>query len=184
MITTDRLILRDFRLTDWLAVHEFCSDPEVMRFMLAGEPWTEARSRAYVEEAIAGAERHPRRNFWLAIVQRSDDRVIGSCRLSLLDEISREADVGYGLHRAFWKRGYGTEALSGLLRLGFGELGLHRISAVVVAANTASVRTLERVGMCREGQLREKYWLEGKWWDAYLYALLEHEWRAKHRSQP
>ncbi|HEU4741599.1 MAG TPA: GNAT family N-acetyltransferase [Meiothermus sp.] len=38
MITTDRLILRDFRLSDCLAVHEFCSDPEVMRFMLAGEP--------------------------------------------------------------------------------------------------------------------------------------------------
>lgn len=50
-----------------------------------------------------------------------------------------------------WRRGWATQAAREALEVGFGELGLDRIWAEAVTANTASVRVLERIGMRRTG---------------------------------
>jgi [ribosomal protein S5]-alanine N-acetyltransferase len=184
MITTERLMLRAFVPDDWQAVHAFCSDPEVMRFMLAGEPYTQERSQGYVHGAIMWAQQAPRWNYGLAIVLRAENQLIGGCRLGLADESRREADIGFGLNRRYWQQGYGTEVVRAMLRVGFATLQLHRIFAEIFAANTASYRTLEKAGMRREGHLQEKYWLEGMWWDVYYYAILERDWaKRRHAMQ-
>jgi RimJ/RimL family protein N-acetyltransferase len=174
---TERLLIRDFVPEDVPAVYEWCSDPEAMRFVLAGGAWTEERSRNYVEGAIAEARQEPRTNFALAILLREQERLIGGCRLTVVSSEHREGHIGYGLDRRFWGQGYATEAIHALLSFGFITLGLHRISSDAIAENIASVRVLEKVGMALEGRIREKYWLEARWWDSVIYGLLEHEWR-------
>jgi [ribosomal protein S5]-alanine N-acetyltransferase len=47
-----------------------------------------------------------------------------------------------------------------------------------VADNAASARVLEKVGLRREGRLREADWFKGRWWDGLIYGMLEDEWRA------
>jgi [ribosomal protein S5]-alanine N-acetyltransferase len=178
MILTDRLLLREFEPADWRAVYQWCADPEVMRFMLAGGTWTEEQSRAYVQQAMACVEEQPRMTYAFAIVLRTDGRVIGGCRLSVVSSEPREAVIGFGFARQYWGQGYATETVRALLLFGFGELKLHRIFAEVVSANRASARVLEKVGMRQEGCFRERYLLEGAWWDDLHYAILDHEWRA------
>jgi len=46
------------------------------------------------------------------------------------------------------------------------------------------VRVLERLGMRREGHLRESTWAKGEWTDDLLYAMLDHEWAARSRDAP
>lgn len=181
-ITTSRLRLREFRPGDWRAVHAFGSDPEVMRYMLAGDPFTERRSRAYVAEAIAWAKEVPRTNYGFAITLLASGQLIGGCRLGITDRERREADVGYGIHRSYWNQGYGTEALRALLEFGFGELGLSRIVAEVVAANARSIRVLQKAGMKPEAEFRDRLWFDGRWWDSYRYALTSEEWKAVSRG--
>ena len=53
----------------------------------------------------------------------------------------------------------------------------HRITASCDARNTASAAVLERLGMRREGYLRQSTWAKGEWTDDLLYALLEQEWQ-------
>ncbi len=66
---------------------------------------------------------------------------------------------------------------AGLLRFGFETLGLHRIHAIVEPENVASTRVLEKVGMRREGHLRDHRYAKGRWRDSLLYAILEGETR-------
>ena len=69
-IETDRLLLRDFEEPDWRAVHAYASRSDVVRFMPWG-PNGEQDSRNFVNRALAAARQRPRRNFELAMVDRS-----------------------------------------------------------------------------------------------------------------
>lgn len=74
--------------------------------------------------------------------------------------------------------GYGLEAAKALLRVGFEELGLHRIMAAADPRNEPSVRLMERLGLRREGILRHVMFKE-EWLDDVVYSILEEEWRAQ-----
>lgn len=112
-----------------------------------------------------------------AIIQKADERPIGGCRLRVNLVANREGVVGYCCGQDSWGNGYATEAVPALLELGFGALGLHRIFAECDVCNVASVRVLEKVGMRREGRLRENMWHRGRWRDSFRYAILEQEWQ-------
>jgi RimJ/RimL family protein N-acetyltransferase len=52
-------------------------------------------------------------------------------------------------------------------------VGLHRIFATCDPENVASARVLEKVGMQREGLMRQQMLVQERWRDSYLYAILE-----------
>ncbi|MNC25878.1 hypothetical protein D3C75_739860 [compost metagenome] len=65
------------------------------------------------------------------------------------------------------------------MQFGFQELGLHRIYATCRPENTGSWMVMEKIGMNREGHLREHFSKEGKWQDSYLYSVLRHEFESR-----
>ncbi|MFW5866974.1 MAG: GNAT family N-acetyltransferase, partial [Armatimonadota bacterium] len=79
-LLTDRLELRDFHEGDVEAVHEWASDPEVVRFMGWG-PNTRERTREFLQRKLAERTGDPRRTWDLAVVRRDTGRVIGSIGL-------------------------------------------------------------------------------------------------------
>jgi ribosomal-protein-alanine N-acetyltransferase len=66
-------------------------------------------------------------------------------------------DVGYALCRRQWRQGLMTEALGSVVRWALSQPGIFRVWATCDVDNVASARVLERVGMQREGILRQ--WL-------------------------
>ena len=66
-----------------------------------------------------------------------------------------------------------------MLRLGFDDFGLHRVIGRIDARNTASARVLERLGMRREAHFLQNEMIKGEWTDEVVFAMLEHEWRAR-----
>lgn len=174
-LPAERLVLRELEEADWAAVHAYASKPEVVRFMNWG-PNSEEETKAFVESVIASRSEEPRRRFEFAVTLRADGRLIGACGLTVSDPETRQAWVGYCYHPRFWRQGYATEAARSLVAFGFEHLGLHRIFATCDVENVASARVLEKVGMRREGHLREHAWVRGRWRDSFLYAVLAHEW--------
>jgi ribosomal-protein-alanine N-acetyltransferase len=163
MLSTDRLLLRPFVETDWRAVHAMLSDPAVIRYVPAGSA-SEKETREHVHTLVDEQEADPPRyNF--AVVLRSEDVLIGVCFLEMSVEEPRQANLGYLLDRA-------------VLDYGFRELDLHRVYATCRPANVASSRVMEKLGMRREGHLRQHRLMKGKWQDSLLYAILDHEWKA------
>lgn len=83
--------------------------------------------------------------------------------------------VGYKMDAAYRRRGYMREALAKGNEILFQELSIHRIEAIVMPDNEASIGLLESMGFEREGLLRDKIYLNGTWKDHYLYAKLNPE---------
>jgi RimJ/RimL family protein N-acetyltransferase len=89
--------------------------------------------------------------------------------------------LGYCLHQDVWSMGYGTEAARAQLEFAFQQLGLHRVWAGTDPDNAASARILEKLGMTREGHLRENVQVRSEWRDTIVFAILEREWRQLNR---
>jgi ribosomal-protein-alanine N-acetyltransferase len=174
-ISTERLVLREFEETDGPALYAFESLPEVTRYQ-SFEPRSLAESHEYVLASIEAAGEDPRRVYDLAMILKADDRLIGRCGFAIGDPDDEQAVLWYTLHPDSWGHGYATEAARAMVDFGFRELGLHRIWADTDPENVASIRVLEKLGMCREGYLRENARINDAWADSLIYAVLEREW--------
>lgn len=179
-IATSRLVLREFRATDEAAVHAYGADSEVTRYMPWG-PNTPEETRDAVERAVADQAARPRVEYGLAITLAGEDVAVGSIALHLRDETRETAEIGYCLRRDLWGRGLISEAAKALMAAGFGELRLRRIWATCNARNEASWRVMEKLGMTREGLMRQDRKIKGEWRDTLLYAILapEHQGDAR-----
>ena len=177
-IRTERLLLRPYLESDLEAVLDLNSRPDVVRYL----PWgvldrdgAVARvQRCLGETAIDETTSR----IVLAATIPPDNRVIGEFMLKRHSAEHRQGEIGWLLHPDVHGRGYATEAARELLRLAFGELGLHRIIAEADSANGPSVAVMRRLGMRHEADLREDHWSEGEWGDSTVYSILEGEWRA------
>jgi RimJ/RimL family protein N-acetyltransferase len=171
-ILTERLELREFTDGDWSSVHEYDSDPEVTLY--AGiPPSSKEDTTRFLQTAQSRQNQKLRTDFDLAVVLRSGGSLIGGCYLGVTDQDNRQGRKGYLLNKKYWGKGYATEASRALLSFGFEKLGLHRIYAECDPDNLPSLRVLEKIGMHREGRLREAHFERGKWRDYFLYAIID-----------
>jgi RimJ/RimL family protein N-acetyltransferase len=177
-LETERLLLRPLTTADVDAVHAYQSLPEVCAYI----PY-EPRSREEVAQRLSDpaftrtALDAEGQVLVLGMVLKETGRVIGDALLFWHSRLHRSGEVGYQLHPDHWGRGYVTEAAREMLRLGFEELGLHRITARIDAENPASAAVLRRLGMRQEAVLVENEWFKGRWSTEIDFALLDHEWR-------
>jgi RimJ/RimL family protein N-acetyltransferase len=178
-VETERLVLRAHRPSDLDDLLAFHSDPEVVRYV----PWP-VRDRAATAETLQVKLTRTElvaHGQWLvlAVELRSTATVIGEVLLKWASE--RQGEVGFALGRAHHGRGYAAEAATAMLRLGFDDLGFHRITAVCVEDNIASARLLTRLGMRQEARLVDNVRFKGEWATQLVFAMLEDEWRAGRR---
>ncbi len=176
-LVTDRLLLREFVEKDWRAVLAYQSDARYLKYYPRTRRTAE-QVRDFVRGFIEWQGERPRTKYQLAIVLRTEGQLIGTCGIRMETADFRRANIGYEIAPTYWGKGYATEAARAIVAFGFGELRLHRIWARCVAENAASYRVLEKVGMRREGRLREEEWMKGRWWDTLVYGILDHEWRS------
>jgi RimJ/RimL family protein N-acetyltransferase len=177
-LVTERLVLREFAEEDWPAILAYQSNP----LYLCYYEWTERTPEAvreFLQMFLDQQQETPRSKFQLAITLKSTGELIGNCGIRMRSVEAHEGDIGYELDPHHWGQGYATEAARAMLAFGFTNFRLHRVWSWCIADNGSSVRVLERLGMRREGHLRENEFYKGRWWDTYLYAILEDEWRAQ-----
>ena len=174
---TERLILREFKEDDWPQVHEYGSDAEVVMYLPFG-PNTKLDTKEFINKVMARQKEQPRISYSFALVHQLDNKLIGSCRIQITNVEYKEGEIGYVLNRNYWNKGYMTEAAKKVVEFGFEDLGLHRVYATCDPANSGSYRVMEKIGMQREGYLREYKRFKGVWRDFLLYSILEREWFA------
>jgi ribosomal-protein-alanine N-acetyltransferase len=173
-IETKRLLLRDLKETDVRAVHDYASDPAVVRYMDWG-PNNREETEAFIQRALEAQKEKPRHHYTLAITLKVDKKLIGSCGVHVSNPDNREGWIGYCFNKQFWGKGYATETAKTLVEFGLKKLCLHRVFATCDPENTASARVLEKTGMKFEGHIREHKLVKGKWRDSLLYAVINQE---------
>ena len=176
-LQTNRLILRDFVLSDFDAVQEYAADPLVTRFTAFG-PNTAEETRDFLARSIAASSLIPRQNYTFAVIEQDSGRLIGGCGLEQCDGTGQHYVFGYCFNRRWWRRGFGKEAAGSLVQFGFERLHAHRLWAHVFAGNAASVRILEGLAFRREGLALQSLYLRNSWHDILTFAQLRSEWLA------
>ena len=141
-----------------------------------GVPIQKTIRRVFLDEVQKGYRTRPRTAYDLAVGTKATSKVIGSCSIRIQSAGNRHGDFGYVLSKVFWRQGFGQEVAHELLRIGFEELKLHRIWATCAPGNFASAAFLEKIGLIKEGYLRQNIFHNGRWRDSLLFAILRTEW--------
>ena len=176
-LESERLIYRKFNESDFPVLFAWTGSDENMKFREGS--LSEAQTRGYLNWLITNTNADDVTHCEYAVVRKSDGALIGSAVLMHLPD---NPEIGWTLHRDYWRQGYATEMGRTMLHLSFDILDFHRIIATCNALNTASYRVMERIGMRREGLFiksrKGNHTLKDEWCDEVLYAILHEEWTA------
>jgi len=161
LLETERLRLRGFTDTDADArlLFDLDSDPEVMRFIGPfGMPSVEAYRERLKTFWLPYYALCPSRGFW-AIHQKADDQFAGWCFMRPATDYkfateagwtrANDLELGYRLGRAYWGRGFATEAAGLIVRRALADPIVTCVVAAALAPNRGSTRVMEKLGMRR-----------------------------------
>lgn len=171
-IQTERLILRKPRLDDAPAIFaSYAQDPEVTRYLV----WRPHRHVSETEDFLKRCLDvwKNKTDFPYILTLRENDRLIGMLEIHSKGFI---VEVGYGMARTDWGRGYMPEALRAVIEWAFRQPHIFRVQAFCDVENLGSARVMEKVGMECEGRLRRYILhpnLSDEPRDVYLYALVK-----------
>jgi RimJ/RimL family protein N-acetyltransferase len=114
------------------------------------------------------------------VVDTASGEMVGYIELCNIDRRNRSATVGrviVGPER-LRGQGIGTWMMREITRIGFEEVGLHRIGLVVFDFNRSAIACYGRAGFRIEGCIRHARRVGDDYWSLYSMSLLEDEWRA------
>lgn len=172
-LTTDRLQLRPFDMTDAGRVHELLAVPDIAGTTLnIAYPYPEGAAAAWIKghERAAGDGT----SWTWAITRCQDDLLLGAIGMGVV-AAHRRGTLGYWLGVPFWGQGYTSEAARRVVGFGFGDLGLHRIDAECMSRNPASAKVMRRAGMVHEGTFRDYIMKNGSFESIDRYAVIRDE---------
>ncbi len=176
-IETSRLVLRKFRLSDLKGHHRhITSDPEVASAMLWDANPEIAHAEAVIQRILS--RYGTKEGYRWAIALKEDDSFLGTISLLRLDEEENSCSFAYMLGKAFWNRGYMTEALTAVFDFAFSQMEVGTIYADHFAENPASGAVMRKAGMRCIGQEPGKYEKNGIRQDAVLYTITKEEWQS------
>jgi len=175
VLTTESLILRQLVKSDAPALVDILNDEEVSRWLLGNlERVTLKDEQNYIRSMRKQFEKGQLVN-WL-ICDKTTGTPMGAIGLQPIDRTHNRAVAGFWLGRAYWGRGYMTEAFSAVLDYAFGMLNLNRVSAGHFAGNLASGRVQQKCGLQYEGTHRQAFLKNGAYIDEVMYAITKEDW--------
>ena len=147
-LETARLRIRALVSGDLPELHRLISsDAEVQRYRHMPVAATLEESRPFFERLL---EHQRLRGFSLwAVEARETGELLGQCGVV---QLRGAAEIAYSFGRAYWGRGYATEAARACLDFAIAELGLSPVVAYMDPANVGSKRVAEKLGMRDDGR--------------------------------
>ena len=169
-ITTERLQLRPFELSDAKRISELCNNYNIYKSTLTlPYPYP-------IESALNWIPTH-KENFDndklydFAITDRNSGALYGAIGLSN-NKAHKNGEVAYWVGEEFWGNGYGTEALRAVIDFAFTHKNYHRIWARFFESNPASGRIMQKVGMEYEGKQADHVFKENRYETLLLYGII------------
>jgi len=174
-LETERLLLRPLTQQDSTAVARLAGSREIAHTTISiPHPYSEDQAREWITTHLAQSSSGKEVVFGVAA--RNPAQLIGAVGLREVDAEHSQAEMGFWIGVQSWGKGYATEAAGRVIRYAFEELRLNRVYAHHMLRNPASGRVLEKVGMKREGLLRQRVRKWGVFEDVVLLALLRQDW--------
>ncbi|MBB6020777.1 ribosomal-protein-alanine N-acetyltransferase [Paenibacillus sp. JGP012] len=151
VLGTERLVLRSLRQSDYSALAELLSHPQVIRYVNRGSQSPPIRARKLLNQIRSSSTKLDSLHY--GICCKGSEQVIGIASFQHWNDQKGTAQIGYILSKLYWGKGLATEAVHRLLTFGFDELHLWRVEARCYEANLSSERVLLKMGMLYERSL-------------------------------
>ena len=153
---------------EWFNDEDVCHYNSHHRF-----PNYDENMRDYFERVIKS-----RTNLVLAICDKETDKHIGNIALENIDTLNRNAEFAILVgDRSHWKKGVGKQATTLILRHGFDQLNLYRVSCGAFEENIAIRHIAESLGFKEEGTSRSAIWKNGTFKNIIHFGVLRDEFK-------
>jgi [ribosomal protein S5]-alanine N-acetyltransferase len=168
------ITLRKPEERDIVPLYEGVQDPLIPKFTRIPANYQMVNAEHYVLERSPNAFALQTE---LQFVLEFDGKFAGALSFHTLDLDEAKAEIGYWLTADARGKGIATNAIKLLTEFGFETIGFHRIEALVVESNVASLKVLEKAGYAQEGVLRDKSCCgDGTRENMIMYAAIRTDW--------
>ncbi len=161
-----RVCLTEVRPQDSETLFRWINDPDTVRFNAPYAPVPWANHVAWFDSLGKAHDR-------VVLAIRLNDSIIGVVQLIDIHRVHRSAElttrIGSDADRG---NGYGTEAIKLAIDFAWRDLNLQRVWLRVFADNARAIKAYEKAGFQREGTMRRSAWIDGRWVDQEIMAVL------------
>jgi len=169
ILETDRLILRNYTPDDFDALYRVISDPETMAHY--PKPYDEKGTHRWLDWTLRNYREY---GFgWWAVILRETGEFIGDCGITMqMIDGQPLPEIGYHIHKTYWRKGYGKEAARAVRDWGFEHTDYNALYSYMTTGNTASWKTAEAIGMKRIASFEDDYFKS-----MYTYEITRNDWK-------
>jgi [ribosomal protein S5]-alanine N-acetyltransferase len=143
-VETPHLLIREMQVEDANDLSLFVTQPRYQRY-ITHRLKSDAEVNAFVNRHVLAQREIRRRIFHLAAVEQLSSEVVGDA--FIISHADASYEIGWGLHPALWRMGFGTEIGRAVLALSFERLKADKVWCKVMTPNVGSSRLAKRIGM-------------------------------------
>ena len=181
MLKGNKVELHPAKRSDIAYFLKWFNDPEVTQYLMIYLPMTEMVEEKFLENMKDNYQTNA--FFVIEAIEHDGNKPIGTIALSNISVKDHVATFGIAIgEKEYWSKGYGSEAAYLIIKYGFEQLNLHRISSSAIAFNERSIRMHRTVGFKEEGREREITFKNGKYEDIVIFGMLRQEWETSNRK--
>ena len=123
------------------------------------------------------SEKGIKRDINFELWHKKDKKPIGFGEVGDIDLYGQKAYLGLIIGEPeYWGQKIGEEATKLLVEYAFNELNIYKLQAQINSANMGSWRCAEKNGFIREATLKKDSYVNGKYFDTYVYSLFKDDW--------
>ena len=176
MIEGELVRLRPREMSDLDHYYTWINDREVTRFLIMRYAISRAAEEAWLAARVSRPMSYGAVGF---AIETKEGVHIGAVDFHHASPEDRAARLGIMIgEKAYWSKGYGTDAIRTLVRFGFDEMNLNRIDLTVDARNERAIACYRKCGFVEEVRLRQDRYSEGGYHDTLVMAVLRDDWLA------
>lgn len=155
---------------------KWINDPDVSDYLgTVGFPFSLKEERQWVERNVASGDSAAH-----FTILTKGGRPIGNMALLEINYVNRNAQLGIMIgEKAYWSKGYGTDAIETLLGFAFDTLGLHKVELRLNPGNKRALACYRKCGFKLEGKKREQTYHHGEYCDELIMSVLKKEWERR-----
>lgn len=171
MLKGNKIILYSIEKTDLPQLKEWRNNPDFRKNFREYREINDEMQNIWFEKFVV----NDKNTIMFSIKDNHSRELLGCCGLCYINWVHRHADLSFyiGKDNLYVDNVYAPDAVDVLINYGFNELGLNKIWTEIYEFDTKKINFLQKYGFKKDGQLRENYFYDGKWWDSYILSFLK-----------